>query len=103
MQICDNFWDKFWDNFRIRELQVKAHLMMIRDRFGDVPKISFVLHPSFLENADYDDDDYYYDDDYNDLEPLDGQGGASSGSTNLDQVILVMIAFIFLKVNNSMV
>ena len=76
---------------------------MIRDWCGDIPKMSIELHPSFLENADYDDDDYYYDDDYNDLEPLDGQGGASSGSTNLDQVILVMIAFIFLKVNNSMV
>ena len=48
--------------------------------------MSFEMHHSFLENADYDDDDYYYDDDYNDLQPLDGQGGASSDNANLDQV-----------------
>ena len=72
--------------------------MMIWDRFGDVPEMSFVLHLSFLENADYDDDDYYYDDDYNDLQPLDGQGGASSDSANLDQV---MIAFILEVINST--
>ena len=51
MGLGDKLWDIFRDNFNKREQQVLTCIKtpnMIRNRFGNIPKISIELHPSTL-------------------------------------------------------
>ena len=48
----DRFLDKFGDNFGTKKLQVQTRLKtpnMIKDRFGDVPKMCIELHPCAVQ------------------------------------------------------